>query len=86
MATRAGTLAQSILSLLWLRMWRERDYPQLVKQRKKISFKRRGSILCTHLQNPWLDNPLSRGEMCCWCRWGSFKGEIIADLCFHSCG
>lgn len=39
MATRAGTLAQSILSLLWLRMWRERDYPQLVKQRKKISLR-----------------------------------------------
>lgn len=57
MAVRAGTLAQSILSLLWLRMWRERDYPQLVKQRKKVSFKRRGKILCTHSQNPQLDNP-----------------------------
>lgn len=24
--------------------------------------------------------------MCCWCRWGSFMGEMIGDLCFHSVG
>lgn len=86
MATRAGTLAQSILRLPWLRMGRERDSPQLVKQREKISFKRRGKILCIHSQNPWCDNPLRRGEMCCWCQWGSFMGEIIGNLCFHSAG
>lgn len=86
MAARAGTLARSILSLLWLRMWREGDYPQLEKQRENISFKRRGKILCTHSQSPWLDNPLRRGEMCCWCQWGSFMGEMIGDSCFHSAG